>query len=659
MKRMLPVLLLLASILAIAPPTQAAKRPKLRAFKDCGQLVGYGRAHRPNYESGGQPASFEPSVSRPTAVGGDRPTSTGGEQPQSGSAPQPAESGGDASGDFSLTNNQEAGVFEPDVIKTDGQNVFALNSAGVLETVDVRGTPALLAELALPQGYGHQMLLYHGRLLVSWSDFQGNTMLGLVNVADPSKPVLEKTLAVNGYLVAMRRTEQTIRVVLSVTPRAIGEPGQPQPVDAVAAKRTSWVPRGTLRNVRKNTSARRTLVGCKKIRRPRSFAGLEELTVLTINIDKGLDPVDADAVMTGGGVVYSSAQNLYVATQQYSPAVEDQTSGPAPQGMTTQVHRFSLDDADNTTYRGSGGIPGYVLNQFSMSEKDGVLRVASTDVPPWFVDGNPSHSLVTTLAVEPGSLDQVGQVDGLGKGERIFAVRFFGDAGYVVTFRQVDPLYTVDLSDPAKPAVRGELKIPGVSTYLHPIAGDRLIGVGTGPSDDEQDFGLQLSEFDVSNLADPKLEQRITVDGGNSEAGYDHHAFTWWQPRNLAVLPVQIYRYSEPSCAPEQPCPAYYGYEESFGGAIGYSVTPGAIAEVGRADHKEAVVRRSIIMGTRLLTMSDAGLQANNLDGYAEVGFAAFTPPPNNGGCVGPGGGGGGTEPGGVSSSPTCVSPGR
>jgi hypothetical protein len=412
--------------------------------------------------------------------------------------------------------------------------------------------------------------------------------------------------------------------------------------------------------VRKGTSARHTLVGCKKIRRPRSFAGLEELTVLTINIDKGLDPVDADAVMTGGGVVYASAQNLYVATQRYAPGVEDQSSGPAPQGTTTQIHRFSLDDADNTTYRGSGTIAGFVLNQFSMSEQDGVLRVASTDVPPWFTEGNPSHSLVTTLAAKPEGLDLLGKIDGLGEGERIFAVRFFGDTGYVVTFRQTDPLFTVDLSDPAHPAVRGELKIPGVSTYLHPIAGDRLIGVGNGPSDDGESRGLQLSEFDVSDLSNPKLEHRVTIDGGNSEAEYDHHAFTWWQPRNLAVLPVQVYRYEQPSCAPDQPCPAYAQAKESFGGAVGYTVTPGGITEAGRAEHKESVVRRSIIMGSRLLTMSDAGLQANNLDGYAENGFAPFTPSSPSG-CGGSSGGGttGGPDDGVSSSPPSCVAPAR
>jgi hypothetical protein len=202
-------------------------------------------------------------------------------------------------------------------------------------------------------------------------------------------------------------------------------------------------------------------------------------------------------------------------------------------------------------------------------------------------------------------------------------VRFLGDTGYVVTFRQVDPLFTVDLSDPAHPRLRGELEIPGVSSYLHPIGGDRLLGVGTGPSDDGAQNGLQLSEFDVSDLAHPKLEQRVTIDGGSSEALYDHHAFLWWAPRNLALLPVTINQYT--TCAPERPCPvsAEASPQASFAGAIGFTVTPQKLAEAGRTT-QDGIVRRTLVMGDRVLTVSDAGLKASDLDDFSDRGFAGF-----------------------------------
>ena len=132
-------------------------------------------------------------------------------------------------------------------------------------------------------------------------------------------------------------------------------------------------------------------------------------------------------------------------------------------------------------------------------------------------------------------------MDGLGKGERIYAVRFLGDAGYVVTFRQVDPLYTLDLSRPGTPRVVGELKIPGYSAYLHPVGEDLLIGVGQDATAEGRQLGTQVSLFDVSNLASPaRLDQRKLAAAGSSEAEWDHHAFLWWAPAKLAVIPLRV-----------------------------------------------------------------------------------------------------------------------
>jgi len=147
----------------------------------------------------------------------------------------------------------------------------------------------------------------------------------------------------------------------------------------------------------------------------------------------------------------------------------------------TEIHRFEATSAGTTAYRSSGQVSGFVLNQFALSEHDGHLRVASTDEPEWFPDGSSrrlSESSVTVLHERGSKLVRVGGVDGLGKGEEIYAVRFAGDKGYVVTFREVDPLYTLDLSQPSRPRVAGELKIRGYSAYLHPVSDDLLLGVG-------------------------------------------------------------------------------------------------------------------------------------------------------------------------------------
>ena len=180
---------------------------------------------------------------------------------------------------------------------------------------------------------------------------------------------------------------------------------------------------------------------------------------------------------------------------------------------------------------------GYLLNQWSLSEYDGVLRVVSTDAPAWFDSSDSSESSLTTLRPGDGALTQIGRVGNLGKGERVYAVRFVGPTAYVVTFKQVDPLYTVDLADPARPRVLGELEIPGYSAYLHPIGADLLLGIGQDVNDQGRPLGTQLSLFDVSDLRHPTRLAHATLGPGWSEAESDHHAFLFWPTTGLVVVP--------------------------------------------------------------------------------------------------------------------------
>ena len=222
------------------------------------------------------------------------------------------------------------------------------------------------------------------------------------------------------------------------------------------------------------------------------------LSVLTIDLANGLPAIDTDAVVAGGEIVYSSPTSLYVATQRWLGAG---APAEAISDVRTQIHRFDVERPRSTSYVATGAVEGFMLNQWSMSEHEGVLRVASTTSPPWTQGGaaGESESFVTTLATAGDRLIEVGQVGGIGRGEQIYAVRFIGDAGYVVTFRQVDPLYTLDLSDPTEPRVAGELKIPGYSAYLHPVGDGLLLGVGQDANADGATTGVQMSLFDVSD----------------------------------------------------------------------------------------------------------------------------------------------------------------
>lgn len=157
----------------------------------------------------------------------------------------------------------------------------------------------------------------------------------------------------------------------------------------------------------------------------------------------------------------------------------------------------------------------------------------------------------------------------MGRGEQIFSVRFVGDTAYVVTFRQTDPFYTVDLSDPASPTVLGELKITGFSGQLHPLGPDHVLGIGQEATEEGRTTGAKVTLFDVSDLADPIDVANWTLDNSWSDAQWDHRAFLWWPQEDLAVLPVQ-------------------NYSEQFWGAVAFRIDldEGTISEAGRLTHE-------------------------------------------------------------------------
>ena len=622
--------------LATAPGAGAAAAPRARlvAFDSCRALIGY--AHRyaaraggvgvPVRALGGAPEVLAQPVQKTNSAAGEvAPTA----------APGPAPSD-DASSDtttFSGTNVQEAGIDEPDLVKTDGRHVYAAVD-GRLRVVDVSGgAPRVVATLALGEGYAHQLLLRGPRLLVlstvsapipvdvmtpgpraaataaiAPAPGRSTTVLTEIDVTDSAQPKVARTMMLDGEYVDARLSGGTARVVVSSSPAAAGA----TPLDDAPLR--TFVPATTIRSRITGRTYRRGVVPCGDIRRPGAFSGLDLLTVLTVDLDKGLYDVDRDAVLAGAQTVYASATSLYVASRRYVRGLQD--TADVPGRMRTEIHRFDAVRAGVTSYAGSGTVPGFVVNPYAMSEQDGALRVASTDEPAWLPEGGepePAQSYVTVLAPrDGGALAQVGQVGGLGKGQRIYGVRFAGTTGYVVTFRQIDPLYTLDLSRPAAPRVGGELEIPGYAAYLHPLGDGLLLGVGQEATGAGRPQGTQVSLFDVSDLAHPRRLQHLVFGNGSSEAEFDPHAFLWWAPTRTAVLPLSTYDQDGPG----------------FVGAVGLHVTAGALAEYGRVTHgsgsEAPPIARSLVVGDRLYTLSYSGLAAHRLDTLAPVGFAAF-----------------------------------
>jgi hypothetical protein len=587
-------------------------------FGSCAELLAYARTHAAQIAGPGGLGLSSGVPAAPAGAVGARP----------------------AGADVSATNVQEAGVDEPDIVKSDGSHIFAV-AGNRLYAVDARAArPRLLGSLALPQGSISQLLLYKGRLLVlaSAGVFPGppvaradifpflplQTVLTEVDVRDPAAMQVVRSLTVDGSYLTARQVGATARVVIASLPRIPAIEGvSPQSSrHAIASSGLqAWLPSAVLKDRRSGRTTRRALVQCRSVQRPPRFSGVGLVTILTIDLDRGLPAVDSAALMMGGGTVYASADALYVASQSWFPLPLAGALRPQPTGITTEIDKFDTSQPGATRYEASGTVTGFLLNQWSLSEYKGDLRVASTDQPPWW-QAQPqraSETAVHVLAERGGTLVEIGRVGGLGHGERVYAVRFIGATGFVVTFRQVDPLYTLDLSDPTNPNLLGTLELNGYSAYLHPLGAGRLLGVGQDATGQGRLLGTQLTLFDISNLRRPARLDAARLGPGSSEVEYDAHAFLYWPANGLAVLPVQTASTST----------------GQFTGAIAFRVGPNRITELARIVHPAdttgsagpagAAIRRSLIVGNRLYTLSDRGVKANNLDTLTEVGWVPFT----------------------------------
>lgn len=239
--------------------------------------------------------------------------------------------------------------------------------------------------------------------------------------------------------------------------------------------------------------------------------------------------------------MYASADALYIASSHWWWWPE------TGQKDATYLHKFDTTEPSRANYAGSGTVDGYVIDQFAMDEHQGVLRVATTITErlaptteqPWGPVRTTSR--VTTLRAEEGKLVEVGRSAELAENERIQSARFMGNRGYVVTFRQVDPLFTFDLTDPANPRKVGELKIPGFSSYLHPVDEGHLLGIGqfVPENGDWRQRAVKLSLYDVTDLAHPREThtQLVGTAYGWSEATFEHKAFNWFPAKKLLAIP--------------------------------------------------------------------------------------------------------------------------
>lgn len=513
--------------------------------------------------------------------------------PTAGGAENGAKS---APSSYTTTNTQVKGVDEADFMKNDGTRIFVLSGRKLFTAKSWPAPDLAHAGELLIEGWPSSMFLDEKNRVVVMSNvwlpefrsqnsqsapcsecwWSGNaTKLTVVDVSVLAKPAVAHEYYLPGWFVNARRVGSSVRVVQSDWfrwPDGVKWYPDYQPglwdannkallnarLDALADENEriiratpidKWLPDG------KRRADDGTLVDlgyqCSDFYASNAPTHLGLVTVATLNLDKPAAPPTRTSVIAEPGEIFASTDNLYIASSHW-------WWWPAPgQVDHTYVHKFDITNPDTARYVASGGFDGHIVDQFSMDEWNGWFRVASTitsRVPDLQNPQNRWGTVETTnrvfvLGERSGALEVVGQTEEMAKGERIQSSRFTGDRGYIVTFRQVDPLFTLDLSSPTNPRRVGELKVPGFSSYIHPIDKDHLLTIGTfvpDPNGGQPDWRarrMQLSIFDVSDFANPKQTANETVGTayGWSEAAWEHKAFNYFPERGLLAIPFSDY----------------------------------------------------------------------------------------------------------------------
>ncbi len=524
-------------------------------------------------------------------------------------APEAAESAAadtSAKESFSTTNEQVEGVNESDVVKTDGTFIYVALGKSVKIYKANAGNPILVDEIEakVDSKTGRyvqleELYIDDGRLVVlgtssrfeNWirpipmeetsvemaiEPFYGGrnyTYCGIYAIDAGGNSSLLKEFEIDGTLLTSRKLDGTVHLVVNKYLYRYGiDDGDILPMYRDTAVSDDY----------KQLDVDKVLYYPKRI-------ASNYLVIASIDIQDADEAASIEAFLGSGNTVYMSTNALYIAGQDYSSLW----------GSITNIAKFTVDGV-KIGFAGGCMVEGSLLNQFSMDEYEGNLRVATTN---W------RRESVNAVYILDSNLNEIGAVENLAPGERIYSVRFLGDKGYIVTYRQIDPLFVLDLTDPESPAVVGELKVPGFSNYLHPISEDLLLGIGQATDETTgRQLGLKLSLFDVSDDGKPvEIKSLVLGDGGSyAEVLYNHKALMHYRERELigfdATLTSSKSDYSR----------------EYFYGAVVLEVTEEGVLQVKKEISSEGIygsyAKRLVCIGDILYYILDDNISSFDLD---------------------------------------------
>ena len=555
----------------------------------------------------------------------------------SGVAAESADSGGGA-GDYSSTNIQVKGVDEPDIVKNDGRYIYTVTGESV--TI-VDAFPAVEMNVVEEIDVGRSVLglFVNGDRLVVFSqgyeqrDYVENAGVGLSDsIRAPSYGTSK--VHVTTYDIRDRgRAREVGESVLEgnyANARMIGD----------------WVYLISNNYIGNWEEPRLPMIEIDGIERRveaseiRYFAypdyGYSYLTVTGLNVDDLR--VESEVYLTSSSsTMFMSKDNLYLTyyVNNWQGRVVDDKGDLVKNREKTRIEKFSISKG-KVRHEATGEVEGRVLNQFSMDEYKGDFRIATTS-------GQFGKDSVNNVFVLDRGMSQIGSVEGLAEGERIYSARFVGDRGYMVTFKKVDPLFVIDLSEGKDPKVLGYLKIPGYSDYLQPYDENHVIGIGkdavdaslTDTSRRNLDFawyqGLKISIFDVTDVENPIESAKILIgDRGTESIGLrDHKAILFDKERETLVLPVTLAKIDESRYEGELPANAYG--ERIWQGAYVLDFKVDDIDVRGKITHydeeyadrwyygRQKAITRSLYMDDVLYTISGSKIKANDFWSVEEI----------------------------------------
>lgn len=454
--------------------------------------------------------------------------------------------------DYSNTNVQVEGVDESDIVKTDGEYIYYITSNKIV-IVNAKEEKILkiISEIKYKEEdfYPRELFIADNKLIVigeSAGDYKTSTTLTdtayqrysqefttakTYNVKTPEKPKLEREVKVEGSYLSSRMIGDNIYFITNQYMYSYlfrNYKLEDMNEDDFKPKYTDTA----ISNEEKSIAYPDIYY----------FPEAEDTSYLNIagfNINNN-EPANIESYLGAGQEIYSSENNLYIAKVKYEYKDSKLYGYYNNYDVNTYIYKFKLESS-KAIYTNVGNVPGVALNQFSMDEKNGYFRIATTNSNNWNNESNTNN-----LYVLDEDLKIVGSVEDLAKGEKIYSVRFMGNRAYMVTFVQVDPLFIIDLSDPTNPTVLGELKIPGYSEYLHPYDENHIIGFGENTTATEYGTvttdGMKMALFDVSNPSEPKelFAVNIGEKGTYSELLYNHKALLFSKEKNIIAFPISI-----------------------------------------------------------------------------------------------------------------------